>query len=151
MLVKDIMLTEFITVTPSMSWREAAELLLKHRLSGAPVIDANGRLIGILSEKDLFRGLFPSHAEWAETPHDFMDFQAFESRASDMRERKVEDVMSRRVIDARPDTPVLKIGALMASSGIHHVPVVEKGKPIGMVNRGTIYRAILEKAFRTKG
>lgn len=141
------MRTDFITVLPTLSWREAAALLIARQLSSAPVIDPEGRLVGILSEKDLFRGLFPTHAEWAQTPHGFLDFEEMEPVTADMEGRTVADVMSHRVVSAHPETPVLKVGALMVASGIHHVPVVENGKTIGLVNRGSIYRAILGKTF----
>ncbi len=144
MLVKDIMVTDFVTLVPDLSWREAARLLLERKTSSAPVVE-NNRLVGILSEKDLFRGLFPSHAEWAGMPHGFLDFEEMETVRMDGR--TVGDVMSRRIISARPDTPVLKVGAQMVASGIHHVPVVEDGAPVGLVSRGTIYRAILGHSF----
>lgn len=62
--------------------------------------------------------------------------------------KTVADVMSHELITTRHDTPVLRIDALMVSSGIHHVPVVEDGRLIGMVGRGDIYRAILKKYCR---
>ena len=150
MIVHDIMSTEFVAVSPDMTWGEAAALLLEKRLSSAPVVDDAGRLVGILSEKDLFRGLFPTHQDWTEAPHAYLDFQELEI-TSDASERRVADVMTTRLITAEPNTPVLKVGALMSSSGVHHVPVIQEGRPIGMVSRGTIYRAILEKYFGKKG
>lgn len=146
MLVRDIMQTEYVTVTPAMSWREAAALLLARRLSSAPVLEG-GKVIGILSEKDLFRGLFPSYGDWMDGPHGVVDFEAMEPRMDALKTRTVKDVMSHRVITAQADAPVLKIGALMASSGIHHVPVLDGTNLVGMVNRGSIYRAILGKSF----
>lgn len=145
MLVQDVMIKKFVTVRPEMSWQEAAILLLENQTPGAPVVDAAGLLVGILSEKDLFKGLFPTHAEWAKTPHAFLDFQEMENSATDFGGKTVADVMTKEIITATPDTPVLKIGALMIARGIHHVPVVEWGRPIGMVNRGKIYRAILNQ------
>ena len=149
MIVKNIMSTEFVTVSPDMTWGEAATMLLKRCLSSAPVVDETGKLVGILSEKDLFRGLFPTHRDWTETPHAYLDFQELEI-ASDASDKRVGDVMSTRLITAKPDTPILKVGALMCSSGVHHVPVIQDGRPIGLVSRGSIYRAILDKYFGKK-
>lgn len=148
MIVKDVMVTDYVTLSPNQSWKEAAALLLARQVAAGPVVDSDGELVGILSEKDLFRGIFPSHAEWTENPNAFFDFEALEYNAQDAGMKQVADVMSRRLITATPSTPVLKIGALMSASGIHHVPVVEEGNLIGLVNRGSIYRAILGKHLR---
>lgn len=146
MIVGDVMTIDVVTVRPLMSWREAAELLLTHRCSAAPVIDDSGKLVGVLSEKDLFRGLFPSYKDWATSPEIFVDFEAMEM-AGDAAGKTVRDVMAQRVVVASPHTPVLKVGAIMVSSGMHHLPVVEGERLVGMVGRGDIYRAILRNYF----
>ena len=145
MRVSEVMAVDILCVPPGLSWKEAARLFLEARVSAAPVVDASGSLVGILSEKDLFRGLFPRYVEWMAAPHAFHDFEAMER--PDVADRDVSELMARRLITASPETPVLKVGALMAASGIHHVPVVDGTKVIGMVNRGSIYRAILQKYF----
>lgn len=148
-MVHNVMSTAVISVDPEMTWQEAAALLREANVSGAPVVDKDGVLVGILSEKDLFRGLFPNYREWSETPNGFHDFEDMERDAAAVtRGRKVRDVMSHKLITTRPDAPILQIGALMAVSGIHHVPVVEGGKVIGMVGRGDIYRSILDRHLK---
>jgi len=147
MTVGELMKKDVITVSPSLSWRDAAELLLGRGISAAPVVDDSGHLVGILSEKDLFRGLFPSFKDWIQTPENYLDFDAMEMHAADAMGKTVADVMSTRVITAAPSTPVLKIGALMVSSGIHHIPVIENDILVGIVGRGDMYRAILKQYF----
>ena len=151
MRVKDLMVAEFVTVTTDMPWKEAAALLCAHHVASAPVVDAEGKLVGILSEKDLFHGLFPRYQDWIAEPHGYLSFEDLEPDASDLENRTVGDVMSRRIITATPETPVLKVGALMTASGIHHVPVIEGTKLVGLVNRGSIYRAILGRTFGIEG
>ncbi|MCR4312164.1 MAG: CBS domain-containing protein [Candidatus Uhrbacteria bacterium] len=148
MIVGNVMTRHFVTVTPAMSWREAAALLMREHLSSAFVIDEHERLVGIISEKDLFRGIYPSYKDWTSSPHAFHDFQEMEKEAMRAEGKFVNDVMATRVITAERDTPILKVGALMVASGIHHVPVVEQGKVIGTVGRGDIYRAILKEYFQ---
>ncbi len=135
------------TVSPETTWKEAAQLFFDKRVSAAPVVDEDGRLVGILSEKDLFRGLFPSFRDWVQSPEMYLDFKAMEEGAASAGSKTVREVMSSRVLTAGPDTPVLKVGALMVSSGIHHIPVVENDVLVGMVGRGDIYRAILQAYF----
>ncbi|KKW29632.1 MAG: Signal-transduction protein [Candidatus Uhrbacteria bacterium GW2011_GWD2_52_7] len=148
MLVGDVMTRHFVTVAPTCSWREAAALLMREHLSSAFVVDEHERLVGIISEKDLFRGIYPSYKDWTSSPHAFHDFQEMEQEAMRAEGKSVADVMSARVITAELDTPILKVGALMVASGIHHVPVIEQGKVIGTVGRGDIYRAILKQYYQ---
>jgi CBS domain-containing protein len=61
----------------------------------------------------------------------------------------VQHVMSDRLVTTTPETPLLRVGGIMVASGVHHVPVLEGGVVVGMVGRGDIYRAILEKYFTT--
>lgn len=146
MKIKDIFIpSEVQTCSPSTPWSEAAKLLLEKQLPAVPVVDAEGKVVGVLSEKDLFRALFPLYKDWMEAPHAYHDFEKMEEEARGAVERTVGEIMSSRTLTADPETPVLKVGAMMSASGIHQVPVVQDGKLIGMVGRKTIYRAILSK------
>lgn len=146
-MVRDVMRDGVEPLVVTATWREAAAFMLERRVSAVPVVDSMGKLVGILSEKDLFRALFPSYEDWIKTPNAYHDLEEMEAQVSDVGNRTVREVMSTRLITARPDTPVLKVGALMVSSGIHQVPVLDVGTLVGMVGRGEIYRAILEKHF----
>lgn len=147
MMVGELMKTGVVAVSPHMAWRDAALLLFDRRLSCVPVVNARGDLIGILSEKDLFRGIFPSFREWIASPELYVDFSHMEERATDAAQKTVADVMTTHIISAEPTTPILKVGAHMVASGVHHVPVLEHGKLVGMIGRGDIYRAILRQYF----
>lgn len=147
MLVRDIMKTDVRTVPAGATWRQVAELLIHHRVSGAPVVDASGVVVGVVSEKDVFRAIYPSYEEWYRRPHDHSDFLELEAEAQHAQTKHVEDFMSRKLVSVTSDTPVLKIGALMMSTGIHRVPVVDAGKLVGMVSRRDIFRAILRVHF----
>ncbi len=146
-MVRDVMREGIVTLLTSTTWREAAGFLLENHLSAVPVVDGAGVLVGILSEKDLFRGLYPSYKHWITHPESYTDFNDIEQSATDVADRAIELLMEKRVLTTTPDTLVLKIGALMVASGIHQVPVLEENKLVGMVSRGEIYRAILQKYF----
>jgi CBS domain-containing protein len=148
MKVKDIFIAGTVpTCTSDTSWQEAAALLLKNRVSAMPVISANGNLIGILSEKDLFRAFFPNFQEWIHNTYKDEDYDRMLTEMQNTAVHTVGEVMSPRLLTATLETPVLKIGAAMVASGIHQVPIVQDGKLLGMVSRGTIYRAILSEYF----
>ncbi len=146
MQVKDIMHKEPLTIAPGMRCDEAVRVFLEHRVSGAPVVK-DGVLVGFLSEKDLFRAMFPDYKDFYQNPETGLDYNSLEAGARNTAERLVNTVMSTRPLTTTPETPVVKIGAQMVATGMHHVPVVEDGKIIGMVSRGDIYRAILQRYF----
>ncbi|MBI4993296.1 MAG: CBS domain-containing protein [Candidatus Magasanikbacteria bacterium] len=147
MLVKDVMYTDVVCLKNGMNFLEAAELFLQNKISGAPVLDSAGNLVGVLSEKDLFRALYPSYQSFYQNPTPFLNEKELEETAQDAKEKTIDQIMSRRVVTTTPNTHVLKVGGLMIASGIHRVPVMESGKIVGMVSRGTIYRAVLRYTF----
>jgi CBS domain-containing protein len=148
MKVRDIFIAGNVpTCTPNTSWQDAASLLLTNRVSAMPVVDDEGKLVGILSEKDLFRAFFPNFKEWMQNEYSNEDYDRMLASVQGATTRKVGEVMSPRLLTASLETPILKIGAYMVASGIHQVPIVQDKKLLGMVSRGTIYRAILSEYF----
>lgn len=147
MIVKKVMVKDVICLTPDMTFLSVAKLFLKHKISGAPVTNHDGELVGILSEKDLFRAMYPSYKNFYDDPTPFTRIEKLEETAKDAREKTVNEIMVKKVISTTPDTHILKIGALMVATGIHQVPVLNKGKIVGMVSRGTIHRAVLQFSF----
>lgn len=147
MLVRDVMQQVPVTLSASLTWKEAAEQLLAHKASSACVVDEQGKLVGILSEKDLFRGMFPGYGEWLSEPHAFLGEEEFEDQADRASKKLVHEVMSERLMTTTPETPILRVGGIMVASGVHHIPVLEGDVVVGMVGRGDIYRAILARHF----
>lgn len=148
MQVKDIMYTDVACLKPTTTFIEAAELFLKHKISGAPVVDDAGKLVGVISEKDLFRAMYPSYKSFYTNPTPYVNNEdELEDSAKEAKNKQIDEIMVKRVVTATPETSILKIGGLMVATGIHRVPVVENGKVVGMVSRGTIYRAVLQASF----
>jgi len=148
MLVKDIMISDYITLSPKTTFFEAAKIFLNNKISGAPVLDETGKLVGVLSEKDLFRGLYPGYEKYYNDPDYYLSEKALHEAVEEGKNKLVEEVMSKRIITANPDTPLLKIGGLMVATGMHRIPVVDTdGRVIGMVTRGDTYRKILQEKF----
>lgn len=147
MLVKEIMKTSIVAIPAGTTFAEVAKILLEKRVSGAPVVDANNKLIGVISEKDLFKAVYPTYNDFYTSPELYTDFTQMEQGAIEVKNKKVEECMSARLITATPENPVLKIGALMVATGIHRVPVIEGEKLVGMISRGDVYRSILREHF----
>jgi CBS domain-containing protein len=114
MLAKDIMTKDVITVSPQATVRELAKILVKKRISGAPVVDKKGNVLGIASEADI----------------------------TGSRGNHVEGIMTKRVISVTEETPVEEIASLMTDHIIKRVPVMRGKRLVGIASRADIIRAI---------
>jgi CBS domain-containing protein len=142
----EIMTTNIVAARPDMPVRDVAKLLLDHGISAAPVIDAAGNLLGIVSEGDLIsrnaERTEKSRAWWLEmfelAPR-FVDYvRAHGPRAA--------DVMTRDIITATPETPTETIARLIERHRIKRMLVVRDGKLVGTVSRADLVRMIAASA-----
>ena len=144
MNASEIMTTPVVTIGPDSQVREIAALLLKHRISGVPVVE-DGRLVGFVSEGDLLHRQEigterPARAEswWLRllggeaTPADYVKSHA----------RRARDIMTPGAISVGPDTPVPKVAALLDKRRIKRVMVVSDGKLVGIVSRANLVQAL---------
>jgi len=147
MKVRDVMQIDVITVPAGSPYEEVARILYRCGKSGAPVVDTDGNLIGTVSEKDLFRILYPFYKSYYASPESYADMEGRECKISEIRMHPVEVFMSRDVATVEPEAPVMRAGAIMLARGVNRLPVIENGRLIGMVSRSDIYRKILEQHF----
>jgi CBS domain-containing protein len=144
MRVQDVMQTEVVTIPVGMSYRDVERVLREKEITGAPVVDGEGSVVGIVSEKDLFRVLYPFYRSFYENPEMYSDLEARETKASDIADHPVERFMSSRVWHIEPEVPLMRAGAIMLARGIHRMPVMSDGKLVGIVTRTAVYRAVFE-------
>jgi CBS domain-containing protein len=143
MQAADVMVTKVITVAPDASVQDVARILLDNRISGVPVIDRDGALVGIVSEGDLMRraesGTGRRRPWWLSilTGREVLAGEYVKEHS-----RKVEDVMTTPVLTARPDTPLQEIATALEKNGIKRVPIVEDGKLLGIVSRANLLQAL---------
>ena len=149
MNASDIMVSDVITVKSSSTVQEAAELLLRNRISAMPVMDDSGKLVGMISEGDLIR-----HAD-AGTAHErpswlrlLMGREGLAAEFVKENSRTVADFMTREIVSAAPDTSVADIATLLERHRIKRVPIVQNGKMVGIVSRANLIQALA--AFRNK-
>jgi len=145
MKVREVMITSVVTVMPRTTYEDAAFLLNKNHLSGMPVVDGENKVIGVISEKDLFRALYPLYEEYVLEPHAYCNQEQREDDIEAIRKQPIENLMSRKVISVGPDDPVLHAGGLMLAHNIHRLPVIKDEKLVGIVTREDIYGTILKK------
>jgi CBS domain-containing protein len=142
MRAQDVMTTHVITVTPETTVLDAAKQFVENRISGAPVVADDGRVVGVLSEGDLLRRIeIGTHGEHRSSWLDFFtggNAQAYvKSHAT-----RVADVMTPDVIAVDVETPLTEIAALLESRGIKRVPVLRDNKLAGIVSRSNLLQAL---------
>lgn len=145
MIVNDIMNTAVKSATADTAIRDIAAIMCFNKISGVPVIDSDNRLIGVLSEKDILRNMFPdvkTVMEQGGTP----DFEAIELDYKDLLHRRVGDIMTQTVASVTPDMPLLKAASLMCSKQIRRIPVTDKsGVLLGIISIGDVHKAIFQE------
>ncbi len=139
-----VMAKKPITIQSGSTLEQAAKILIKNNISGAPVVTKSGKLIGIVSEKDLFKAIYPNLKDIIQHVSLWLDRKRVQHRVDAKKETLVNKIMTKEVITVKPDTPILKTGSLMLVNRIHRIPVVNKGKLVGVVGRRDIFRRLLK-------
>jgi CBS domain-containing protein len=149
MLVKEIMTKKVLTVTEKTPFKKVATLIFKKRVSGVPVVNQKRELLGIISEKDLLSALYPSYEElFDELFHDTIharDFNEIENRTKEALHFRAANLMKKNVIAVSPETHVMEACSKMILNRVRRLPVIDKGKLVGIVSQGDVFRAILKK------
>ena len=144
----DLMTRNVAVVHPESSLLDAVKLMARRHISGMPVVDEVGAVVGIISEGDLLRwheGFTERQARWldllAEGAHLAPDFV----HGIQEQQRKVKTVMAQGAETVTEDTPAREIARLMCAKNIKRVPVVRDGKLVGIVARSDLMRALAQK------
>lgn len=139
------MATKVITIPEDSTLVQTAKILGDNNISGAPVVSGDGTMVGVISEKDIFKALYPSHAEFYDSPGVWIDLDQLEEKTSEASDKIISDLMAREVITVNSDASLMQVGSIMLVRGIHRVIVVgQKNNIEGIVTRKDIYRNILK-------
>jgi CBS-domain-containing membrane protein len=147
---RDIMTREVVTIRPEASVEELAKLLEERLIGGVPVLDQNGRLVGVVTQSDLVqrsRNLELPPALNILDLHLFLEMPShFKRRLEKLLGDQVKDVMTGNPLTVSPDTPVNEIASLMTAKGVHTLPVLEDGKLVGIVGKLDLIRGLASPA-----
>jgi CBS domain-containing protein len=114
MLAKDIMTQQVIAVSPQTPVKQLAKTLSQNHISGTPVVDKSGKVVGVVTQRDLLG----------------------------KKGAQVKSIMSKKVISVMEDTPVEEIASVMTARNVKRVPVFRGQKLAGIISRGDLVRAI---------
>jgi CBS domain-containing protein len=144
MRARELMSTPVVTVFPEAGLKEVAQCMVAHRVSGVPVVNHSGLLLGIISESDLVSKL--EYEEQGQGPTGLLDRLAHAVGAVADRKlhaRTAAELMTSRVIIAEPDATVRELAHLMTIHVVNRIPIVESGRVIGIVTRADILRTLV--------
>ena len=139
----DVMTRDVITVGPNTTVSEIARLFLRRRISGVPVVDAEGAILGIVSEGDLVRRVETEtdarHSWWLEL---LSESPARAAEYAKSRGRTAKDVMTTNVVTVLESTTLREIADLMEKHRIKRVPVMRDGRLVGIVSRANLLQGL---------
>jgi CBS domain-containing protein len=151
--VRDWMRRDVHTVQEDLSLADLDRRLLDDRVTGFPVVDRDGRLIGVVSRSDVVRQLSVERT-WAETLSDYYtDWSGFdpstpslaeigERTGRRLEERTVADVMAREPVTVAPDDDLASAAATLVEKHFHRVPVVDGGRLVGILSSLDVARYV---------
>ena len=147
---QDIMSQDVVTVNTNTSIRDLAALLLARKISGAPVTDDSGKVIGVVTESDL---IFQNKKIHLPTAVAILDAFLFLERPEKMEKElkkiagsKVGDICSHDLISVTPETSLEELATLMAEKKIHTLPVMNGDQLVGVIGKSDIIRTIAQRA-----
>jgi CBS domain-containing protein len=150
MKVKEIMVKDVTSISPETGADEALDLLQKMQISGLPVIDENGKLVGMFTEKNILSYILPSYIEkvgrfiYEENP------KSTKKKFMELNKIKVRQLMRKDVVTTTEDTTVCEAARVMLTQKARRIPVVDKsGKVVGIVARCDILKVFAKEAGKS--
>ena len=144
MRLREVMTHSLVTLEPDQTVDSAIRLFVERGISGAPVLE-HGKLVGVVSEKDIFRALYPSVTEYYNNPELWLEETELEDNAKEVAKKAIVEIMVRDVITASSDMPVMQAGAMMLAHRIHRIVVMDGVKIVGIATRSDIFQAVFKK------
>lgn len=149
LIVKDIMKTDVITVTPETEIIHAAKLLLENHINGVPVTDESGKLVGILCQSDIISQQkklpIPSFFSFLDGFISLSSMKHLEKEVQKIAATTVAHAMTVNPVTVKSDTGIEAVAALMVDNNFHTLPVVDYGKLVGIVGKEDVLRTLIPK------
>lgn len=151
MKVKDIMIKDVVSVKPEENVMETLTLLFKMQISGLPVIDAQGKLVGMFTEKEVLTYILPSYIDkvgrfiYEENP------KSTKKKLQELAKMKIQQLMRRDVVTTAEDTTLCEVARIILTQKARRLPVIDKtGKIVGIIARCDVLKAMAQEADLTK-
>ena len=133
--------TDIIAVSESATIREVFFLMQKHPLGAFPVVNADNEFVGIVSEENMLKTIYPDAAELRDLEP---DLETLKEKIIKSHRMRVGDVLDKEAFSAYPDTSAIKVGIRMILDNIRLVPILENKKIVGIVTDTLIFLEIMK-------
>lgn len=145
MQVKDIMTKDLVSVNPTMDLHKFAQLLVEKNVSGAPVVDINGKFLGVALEegiiyldKKVHLPTFFAFAAGVIT----LGMHRFQEEMKKIAATQVKDILDKKVVAVSTDDSLEKVATLMVEKNLHYLPVLDFDVLVGVVTKRDFLRAL---------
>lgn len=147
MKVSEIMTQNVISITVEATIEDAAKLLLERNISGLPVVDKDGILVGIITHRDLlYKNIQPDPPAMLEILGGFVYLGGVDRYNEELKKlvsTKVKEIMTTDVITADVEDTVQRVAKLMINNGVNRIPIIKDGHMVGIVSRSDIIRSMV--------
>jgi CBS domain-containing protein len=125
---KDVMTKKVITLSPDATLVEATKIFIANGITGIPIVDADEKVIGIITEKDILNFVL--------------------TYSSKVQITKIKEAMTKNVICFTSDTDIDKIALCFSKSDIRRVPIVDEGRLVGIISRKDLISSLISHDFK---
>ena len=150
LLVKDIMTTDVVTLSPDTDIVKAAKILLDNRINGAPVVNDMGTLVGILCQSDLVaqqkKMPLPTVFTLLDGYISLTSAKQLEKQVKKIAALTVAEAMTPHPVTVQPDTTIEIVAELMVDSKYHTLPVVVDRKLVGIIGKADVLRTLISSS-----
>ena len=133
LLVRDIMVEKVISVTPTQTVKEIANLFYRHRIGAMPVIDSGCRIVGQISNGDLISAALDRRKKLMNDRQESQEYTPFDDLLKVAETETASNIMRPEKTSTTEDTPVVDLAAMMVAKNLRMVPVVREEKLVGVV------------------
>ena len=148
-IVRNIMTTDLITLAPGTDVVKAAQVLLDKHINGAPVVDENGKLVGIICQSDLVAQQkklpMPTLFTLLDSVIQLTSKKQIEKQVRKIAALIVAEAMTPDPVTVTPDTAIETVAALMVDNSFHTLPVVENEQLVGIIGKEDVLRTLIPK------
>jgi len=143
MKIKDIMTKEVKTISPDMNAKEALRLLEQMEISGLPVVDQSGKLVGMFTEKDFLSYVLPGYIQTVGKFVYENNPKAARKKVAQLADMQVAQLMRKDVVTVNEDAALCEVARIMLTQKARRVPVLDSaGKMVGIAARCDVVKAM---------
>ncbi len=142
MIVGDVMSTGVVTAKATDTVRSVVAKMLSRHCGAIPVVDNEGKLLGLVAVRDVMIPLYPNYGDYIHDNVHSRDFQEMEEGYPEVMKKPVGDIMTKNPLTVAPHDPILQAASYMGLKHFRRIPVEENGKLVGMISMGDVNRGL---------